>query len=163
MPSDEKLHVPLLHLRAGCEANLHRDKRWWTGYGRQTLYISSHDMPVLSKGSRFHDTSVPSHRSWTVLRKVGEGQSAEVYSVRCEETPSTQVRHQHVAECISYSGPSYSLSLRFSMLSRSNESPGSEHSKQSSRYFLVSASLTLASRSYKHTDGELNESSVICI
>ena len=50
-------------------------------------------MPVFSKGSRFHDSSTSSHRAWTVLRKVGEGQSAEVYSVRCEEIPSTQVWH----------------------------------------------------------------------
>lgn len=51
-------------------------------------------MPVFSKGSRFHDASVPSHRAWTVQRRVGEGQSAEVYSVRCEQEPSTQVgRH----------------------------------------------------------------------
>ena len=48
-------------------------------------------MPVFSKGSRFHDASVPSHRAWTVQRRVGEGQSAEVYSVRCEQEPSTQV------------------------------------------------------------------------
>ncbi|DBA79844.1 TPA: hypothetical protein ACH3X2_007681 [Trebouxia sp. C0005] len=47
-------------------------------------------MPVFSKGCRFHDSSISSHRAWTVIRKVGEGQSAEVYSVRCDETPSTQ-------------------------------------------------------------------------
>ena len=48
-------------------------------------------MPVFGKGSCFHDVSVSSHRAWTVQRRVGEGQSAEVYSVRCEEEPSTQV------------------------------------------------------------------------
>ncbi|KAL3145384.1 hypothetical protein ABBQ38_001634 [Trebouxia sp. C0009 RCD-2024] len=47
-------------------------------------------MPVFSKGSRFHDVSVSSHRAWTVQRRVGEGQSAEVYSVRCDEEPSSQ-------------------------------------------------------------------------
>lgn len=49
-------------------------------------------MPVFSKGNRFHDASISSHRAWTVQRRVGEGQSAEVYSVRCDEEPALQVR-----------------------------------------------------------------------
>ena len=53
--------------------------------------LTSARMPVFSKGSRFHDASVPSHRAWTIQRRVGEGQSAEVYSVRCEQEPLTQV------------------------------------------------------------------------
>ena len=65
--------------------------------------VVSAKMPVFSKGSRFHDASVPSHRAWTVQRRVGEGQSAEVYSVRCEQEPSTQVgRHTLRGLCTPY-------------------------------------------------------------
>ena len=39
-------------------------------------------MPVLTKGCRFHDSNNATHRTWNVIRKVGEGQSAEVYAVR---------------------------------------------------------------------------------
>ena len=48
-------------------------------------------MPVLSKGCRFRDIGSATSRNWTVLRKIGEGQSAEVFSVKCDEEPSVQV------------------------------------------------------------------------
>ena len=48
-------------------------------------------MPVLIKGDRFRDSGSATSRNWTVLRKIGEGQSAEVFSVKGDEEPSLQV------------------------------------------------------------------------
>lgn len=88
----------LLHLGASCEESLPR-QTWSAPNGRPGLSAIVYGMPVFTKGGRFHDTSVLSHRSWTVLRKVGEGQSAEVYSVRSDDNSSAQVRLKHHPYC----------------------------------------------------------------